>query len=200
MDLVTNVTYFLWTIRDHPIGRGSHLPGYIAENHEIAPSDRNHNTGRPYQDNLRFFRCLALHKGCHSTNLERDSKHYYEQYREAGLAKKKFHGVKLNELDELEKLYEVNIQVNSLAPTQSHGEDKDDTEEETRPDIAAILFSLHTATRKALYSCSSTRTIFRTLKISPGIVNRFNVPVAASTGKICGNVSVMRRCVTGQCS
>ena len=137
VDLVTNVTWFIWKLRDHPIGRGSHLPGYIAENHEIAPLDRNRQTGKLYQDSLCFFRCLALHNGCHTKNLERDTKHYYEQYREAGLVKKKFHGVKLSELDELEKLYEVNIQVYNLAPTQTHGEEQ--REEETRPDIAATL-------------------------------------------------------------
>ena len=36
-------------------------------------------------------------------------------------------------------LYEVNIQVYNLAPTQTNGEDKDDAEEETRPDIADTL-------------------------------------------------------------
>ena len=66
--------------------------------------------GKPYEDNLCFFRCLALHTGCHTKNLERETKHYYQQYREAGLSKKKFHGVKLSELDDLEKLFEVNIQ------------------------------------------------------------------------------------------
>ena len=139
VDLVTNVTWFIWKLRDHPIGRGSHLPGYIAENHGIAPLDRNHNTGKLYQDNLCFFRCLALHNGCHTKNLERDTKHYYQQYREAGLVKKKFNGVKLSELDELEKLYEVNIQVYNLAPTQTHGEEQEEEEEETTPDIAATL-------------------------------------------------------------
>ena len=135
VDLVTNVTWFVWKLRDHLIGRGSYLPGYIAENHGIATLDRNHNTDKPYQDNLCFFRCLALHNGCHTRNLERDTKHYYQQYREAGLAKKKFRGVKLSELDELEKLYEVNVQVYNLAPTQTHSEEQ----EETRPDVAAIL-------------------------------------------------------------
>lgn len=36
--------------------------------------------------------------------IERGTKYYYQQYRDAGLGKKKFHGVKINELDELEKL------------------------------------------------------------------------------------------------
>ena len=79
VDLVTNVTWFVWKLRDHPIGRGSQLPGYIVENHGIAPLDRNRNTGKLYQDNLCFFRCLALHNGCHTKNLERDTKHYYQQ-------------------------------------------------------------------------------------------------------------------------
>ena len=84
-----------------------------------------------------FFRCLAVHNGSHTKNLERDTKHYYQQYRDAGLVKKKFHGVKISELDELEKWYEVNIQVYSLAPTQSHGEDEDD--QENTPEIDATL-------------------------------------------------------------
>ena len=115
VDLVTNVTWFVTKLRDHPIGRGSHLPGYIAENHGIAPLDRTRQTGKPYQDNLCFFRCLALHNGCHTKNLEWDTKYYYQQYREADLSKNKFHGVKLSKLDDLEKLYEVNIQVYNLA-------------------------------------------------------------------------------------
>jgi len=134
VDLVTNVTWFVWKLRDHPIGRGSHLSGYIAENHGIAPLDRNRQTGKLSQDNLFFFQCLALHNGCDTKNLERD---YYQQCREAGLAKKKFHGVNLSELDELEKLYEVNIQVYNLAPTQTHGEEQEETED--KPAIAATL-------------------------------------------------------------
>ena len=113
----------------HLIGRGSHLLGYIAENHGIAPLDRNHNTGKPYQDNLRFFHCLTLHNGCHTKNLE--------QYQEASLSKKKFYRVKLSKLDELEKLFEVNIQMYSLAPTQTHGKEQEETED--KPDIAAVL-------------------------------------------------------------
>ena len=54
-------------------------------------------------------------------NLQRDTNHYYEQYRQAGLSKK-FYGLKLSELDKLEKLYKVNIQVYSLAPTKKQGE------------------------------------------------------------------------------
>ena len=94
-------------------------------------------TGKPYEDNLCFFQCLAPYNGCHTKNLERDTQYYYQQYRDAGLSKQKFHGVKISELYELEKLFEVNIQVYSLAPTQTNGEDEDN--EENTPEIAATL-------------------------------------------------------------
>ena len=128
VDLITNVSWFVWKIRDHPIGRGKYLPGYIAENRGIDAVENNAKTGKPYEDNLCIFRCLALNNGCHTTNLERDTQYYYQQYRDAGLGKKKFHGVQLSELDELEKLYEVKIQVYSLAPIQANSEDEDDQE------------------------------------------------------------------------
>ena len=138
VDLVTNITWFVLKLRDHPIGRGKYLPGYIVDNYGIDALESNAKTGKPYEDNLCFFRCLALHNGCHTKNLERDTQYYYQQYRDAGLSKKKFHGVKLSELDQLEKVYEVNIQVYSLAPTQTHCEEHEENEE-NRPDISASL-------------------------------------------------------------
>ena len=149
VDLVTYITWFVTKFRDHPIGRGNYLPQYLVENRGIEPLDRNHQTGRPYEDNLCFFRCLAVHNGCHTNNLERDSQSYYRQYREAGRSKKRFHGVKLSQLDDLEKLYEVNIQVYSLAPTQTHSEDNED---EDTPDIAAtLLYRSHRHYSSTLY-------------------------------------------------
>ena len=135
VDLVTNITWFITKIRDHPIGRGKYLPGYIVDNSGIDALESNAKTGKPYEDNLCFFRCLALHNGCHTKNLGRDTQYYYQQCRDAGLSKKKFHGVKLSELEELEKVYEVNIQVYSLAPTQIHGEEDDN--EDNAPEITA---------------------------------------------------------------
>ena len=36
VDLVTNITWFITKIRDHPIGRGKYLPGYIVDNSGIT--------------------------------------------------------------------------------------------------------------------------------------------------------------------
>ena len=32
VDLLNNVTWFVWKIREHPIGRGKYLPGYVTDN------------------------------------------------------------------------------------------------------------------------------------------------------------------------
>ena len=162
-------------IRDHPIGRGTFLPTYIAQNQVIAALDRNHLTGKPYEDNLCFFRCLALHNGCHTKNLERDKQYYYQQYQDAGLGKKKFHGIKISELNKLEKICEVNIQVHKLGPTQTHSED--DGDQEILPRFLLHSSVDHTAILQARCTSTSTRTIFPILKISPGTQIPFVVPV-----------------------
>ena len=67
--------------------------------------------------------------------------------------------MKLTELDELEKLCEVNIQVYSLAPTQTHGsteEDEYDNEENTpdiylTPDITTLVRRSHRHYASTLY-------------------------------------------------
>lgn len=64
MEQVTNVTFFVTKLRDHPIGQGKILPHYIVENRGIVPLDRGKNNNKPYKDNLCFFRALALHNGC----------------------------------------------------------------------------------------------------------------------------------------
>jgi len=71
------------------------------ENRGINVLDTNLQTGKPYNDNLCFFRALALHNGCYKKNLERDTQHYFERYRQTVLEKKKFSGVKLEEIPEL---------------------------------------------------------------------------------------------------
>ena len=140
VEQVTNITFFVTKLRGHPIGKGQSLPHYIVENRGIDALNSNRQTGKIYSDNLCFFRALAVHNGCHPKNLERDAKHYYERYREFFPEKKKFFGVKLKELIDLEHLYEVNIFVYSLEPTKQDGEENEDDEpNDTKPEIAAEL-------------------------------------------------------------
>ena len=78
----------------------------------ILHLDCSKQTGQPYKDNLCFFRCLALHRGCHPSNLERDTRYFYERYAKASCDE--FEGVSLEELSDMEKLFELNIYVYEL--------------------------------------------------------------------------------------
>ena len=139
VDKVTNITFFITKVRGHPIGRGKNLPHFIVENRGIDALDHNAQTGKIYKDNLCFFRALALHNGCHPKNVGRDTQHYYEQYRQTRPEGKKFCGVKLKELPELEQLFEVNIFVYLLEPTKPDGDVEEAEDKVNEPEIAAQL-------------------------------------------------------------
>ncbi|CAB4031103.1 Zinc finger 653 [Paramuricea clavata] len=97
--LPTRPTFYVSKLRDHPVGRSVRLPRYVLENPAIVSLDCSKQTGLSYEDKLCFFRCLALHRGCHPKNLERDTHYFYEQYSQDD----DFDGVALEELPELEK-------------------------------------------------------------------------------------------------
>ena len=114
---ITNATFYLTKLRDHPIGRSTRLPKYVLENPAVVSLDCNEHTGLPYEDKLCFFRCLAhAHRGCLAHNLERDTKHYFERY-----AGEDFDGITLEELPDLEKLFELNIYVYRLVECEDNG-------------------------------------------------------------------------------
>ena len=87
----------------------------------VVSLDCEYNTGLPYEDKLCFFRCLAFHRGCQAHNLERDTKHYFERYAEDD---DDFDGVTLEELPELEKLFELNIYVYRLLECEDEDTEK----------------------------------------------------------------------------
>jgi hypothetical protein len=118
----TNATFYVTKLRDHPIGRSVRLPKYVLENPAIVSLDSSKKTGLPYEDKLCLFRCLALHRGCHPHNLGRDTQHFYEQYDDDD----DFDGVTLEELPELEKLFELNIYIYRLGNCYDEDNDKTD--------------------------------------------------------------------------
>ena len=118
---ITNATFYVTKLRDHPIGHSTRLPKYVLENPAVVSLDCNEQTGLPYEDKLCFFRCLALHRGCHAHNLERDTQHYFERYAEDI---ENFDGVTLEELPDLEKLFELNIYVYRLVECEDEDTEK----------------------------------------------------------------------------
>ena len=49
---ITNATFYVTKLREHPIGRSTRLPKYVLENPAIVSLDCDKNTGLPYEDKL----------------------------------------------------------------------------------------------------------------------------------------------------
>ena len=127
--LTTNVTFYLNKLAFAIGAGGCDVPPYIKNNPAIVSLQKHRHTGRPYTDQLCFFRCLALQRGCPINHLERDTKYYLEKYLERYPTKSPFVGVTLEDLPDLETLFEVNIQVFTLVECKDK-EAEDETNEE----------------------------------------------------------------------
>ncbi|XP_071492843.1 uncharacterized protein [Diadema antillarum] len=112
---ITNVTFYVFSLIDHPIGRGMELPLYVLDNKAIVSLVKNRMTGKTYDDNLCLFRCIALLRGCSSKCLETTTKELLKSYK-PNEEINKFPGVKLSELSDVEEFFQINIIVYQLVP------------------------------------------------------------------------------------
>ena len=104
VDLITNLTLFVYRLPDHPIGAPDvALPSYARGIRAIITltSDPN-NKGKPYSDNLCFFCCLALHQGYAYNRLEKKTKELLQIYSPHS-------DLELEELPNLEEMFNANI-------------------------------------------------------------------------------------------
>ena len=109
---VTNATFFLNRIVDHPIGCvGINLPDYVKNNKVIVGLAKDEN-GVTYNDNLCLFRCLALHRGCDVRRLETTVVTLYAKYTDIPVHD--FAGVTLDDLHKVESKFETNVVVYQL--------------------------------------------------------------------------------------
>ena len=109
---VTNVTFFINRIAQHPIGCvGVALPDYVKRNKAIVGLEKDGH-GVIYRDNLCLFRCLALHQGCDVRRLEVTVATLYAKYTDTPV--RDFAGVTLDELDEVETTFKTNVVVYKL--------------------------------------------------------------------------------------
>ena len=69
---ISNITFYVNTLRHAPLGAGAFLPDYITNNHELA----NVSGG----DNLCFFRCLAVCQGADRRWCKREAKRLFDDY------------------------------------------------------------------------------------------------------------------------
>jgi hypothetical protein len=116
--LLTNATFYINKLFDHPIGARVVLPDHILKNKAVvALVGGSHG---PYTDNLCFFRCLAVHRGAPVTNVETPAKTYYRQYlQQQGMIPADIKGVTLDDLVVLERVFSLNVYVYDLQETEA---------------------------------------------------------------------------------
>ena len=115
-ELVTNVTFFVNRIIDHPIGCVGMipLPTYIKKKKSIIGVETEPNHNKRYNDNLCLFRCLSLHRGCDLRRLEPAVKTLYETYDRDHVPIEEFAGVTLDDLYRVETTFQTNVCVYQL--------------------------------------------------------------------------------------
>ena len=105
-ELVTNATFFLDKIVQHPIGcAGVALPAYVKNNKAIVGLEKDRYRNAIYNDNLCLFRCLALHLG-------REAAALYAEYTDTPVHD--FAGVTIDDLSKIEATFGVNVVVYKL--------------------------------------------------------------------------------------
>ena len=105
-EMVTNVTFFVNKILQHPIGCVDVvLPDYVKRNKAIVGLVKDHYRNATYNDNMCLFRCLALHLG-------REAAALYAEYTNTPVHA--FVGVTLEDLSKIEATFDVNVVVYKL--------------------------------------------------------------------------------------
>ena len=106
-ELVSNVTFFINKIINHPIGcvARTPLPTYIKKNKSIIGLKTMPSHGKRYKDNLCLFRCLALHRGSDRYHLESAVTKLYETYNQDHVPIERFAGITLEDLYRIETTF-----------------------------------------------------------------------------------------------
>jgi hypothetical protein len=117
--LLTNVTFYLSKLIQHPIGARVVLPDHILKNRAVVALVGGANGA--YTDKLCLFRCLSVHRRAPDVQavevLAKTYYHQYLQYRQ--MASKDFQGVCLDDLMVLEQLFSLNVYVYDLQETEA---------------------------------------------------------------------------------
>ncbi|XP_071805255.1 uncharacterized protein [Asterias amurensis] len=141
---ITNMVVYVNKMPDLPIGCCSidELPPFLKKNRGLHSLVKSRQTGKVFEDNLCFFRCLALHNGFSIKNCEKETTRLFGEYKKKQhISGDDFQGIFLEELPDLEKQFETNIMVYSIPAEgasddgneSSRKEDDDDGEEEVEP-------------------------------------------------------------------
>ena len=148
-ELVTNVTFFVNRVIDHPIGCVGMIPVYIKKNKAVIGLEKEPIHSKRYNDNLCLFRCLALHRGCDIRRLEPAVKTLYEAYDQDGVPMEEFAGIKMEDLYRVETTFQTNVCVYSLV--KPDGEDGKTTAELVRRSVCKYPDTLPQSSRDTFF-------------------------------------------------
>ena len=159
-ELVTNVTFFVNRIIDHPIGCVGmiSLPMYIKKNKAVIGLEKEGNNNKRYSDNLCLFRCLALHRGSDIRRLEPAVKTLYEAYAQDGVPMADFAGVTMDDLYRVETTFPTNVCVYSLV--KPDGEDGTPTAELVRRSVCKYPDTLYLNLHETHFSFIQDRRMY----------------------------------------
>ena len=112
--LLSNVTFYVNKMNEYPIGASVLLPDYVLRNPGVVALITG-SKGIYNDDDLCLFRCLAVHRGAPVSDVESPAKTYFHQYlQHTRKSPNKFKGVAIEDLQNIETLYAINIFVYEL--------------------------------------------------------------------------------------
>ena len=113
--LITNIRYFI-TSTHFPLGEQCSLPEYITRQKSIVSLTSNFHRNK-YDDNKCLFRCYCYHKHPKlfetPTEFEKQVNEYYQLFSQHG-EEDLSQGVDLNQVQEFEKLFNIDINIFTL--------------------------------------------------------------------------------------
>ena len=105
---ITNVSFFVTKVLRCPIGASTDLPPYLKNNKGLISLVSYRGTS--YDDNLCFFRCLAIYQGANVKALESKAKELFNCYLSGmSILVSEFSGISLNELQDASQIFDVGI-------------------------------------------------------------------------------------------
>lgn len=118
LHFIPNLNFFVWPLVYYSLGKGD-VPNFIM-NHSSIRALVNNKNGRPFKDNLCFFRALDMFKTTKFTKstialLFREWVAYRKSNGLRDISMKNFQGIALDEIPHLEICFKVSINVFQLA-------------------------------------------------------------------------------------
>jgi G:T-mismatch repair DNA endonuclease (very short patch repair protein) len=111
VEAVPATSIYVYKIKDFPIGCCMEIPAHITDNKAIFTLQHDSNN-KPYDDNLCFFRCLAVVRGSPATDNTKTTRKLFKQWRTyKKMRKTTFPGVTLKDRELLEKCFNINVDV-----------------------------------------------------------------------------------------